>query len=634
MRVRATFRAKAASSKKLTRWASSISILSVTAALVVSNLTPVVVTSASWTDEEWDHGEIGTIACADDGSGSTFKTRGSGRLLSGGLLPADLDSVATAGGVTVTNDGTRPRANPETANAVDGAYVNALDVGVLNLIELPLTGGGLDDLLSLPLATEVGAVNQYARADADGQSQGAGGVVNDSGFIQTDNNDNGGLPTLGTLELSTLVEQLTGQAISGIVSGITDLELEIGAVASRATLDACETAWTGDIDSNLDRTYAIAGLDAKTTVPAVGGLSEALEDALKDLELAVEGLAGDGGVLAAVTSGLGGLIGGLGLGDVSLDGTTVEIDLTAVRALLTASVHDESEVLELNVGTGEVEVDLAALLGEAYGGSGFNGEGGLGLNDLAPNTELLVNSDVTNALTAALNQALGSWVDQVLTALTGAVMSATVAVVVSVEVQPVGLSLVTITLTGNASLQALIDGNVGLKADLTLLGLPCGILCSGLSGVVNALTGGVGKIVGLALESALLGTPESKGLVPALIEGLMEDTASVVDLLSVVFNDVLGAEGLLSIRVNVQNAPAAGTNDPDPDPPLTYPEWDDPDSSRAVPDGQFDVAALSVSVLDLVGTEGNINLELARSSVGVSCAVGGQLDHDGLCPDY
>lgn len=642
MRTRATFRTRA-SSRKLASRASTLSILSVAAALVVTNLTPVVVTSASWTDEEWDHGAVGTLSCADDG---VFKTRGAGRLLGGGLLPTDLDTLAAVGGITVTNDGTAAHPNPATANQAGDAYVHPLDVGVLSAINLPLTGGTLDQLLSLPLATEVGAVNQYALADSSGVSQGASGVVNDSGVVQTDNDDNGDLPTLGTLKLSTLVEQLTGEAVSDLVSGIADLQLEIGAVAGRATLDACATAWSDDIDANLNREYAIAGLDAEIDAPVVAGLSGTLSGLLDGLQTSLNGIAGNSGVTSAITAGVGqllsGVLGALRLGSTTITGPAITIDLTAVRNLTTASISDEAGAVTLDLASGNVQVDLASLIGEAYGGQGFNGTQAHGLNGLPPNTELVVNADVTNALVAALTQALDGWVQDVLGALRTAVYAAgvntTLNIVLGGTVLGNSLNVASVNVTINGTLASLLNNTATVNVGLSLLGgecrtpldlIPCAIaaLVNPLvSGITSALTGGVAPLIGGILETAILG---DGGLVPNLGATLSAATAPVISALSTVLVGVLGVDGLVSLRANVQNDPAAG-NAPDPAPLLLYPDWED----GSVPDDQYDVAALSVGVLNALGPGMNVNLELARASVGVSCAVGGVWDGDGRCDGY
>ena len=94
-------------------------------------------------------------------------------------------------------------------------------------------------------------------------------------------------------------------------------------------------------------------------------------------------------------------------------------------------------------------------------------------------------------------------------------------------------------------------------------------------------------------------------------------TAPVVTLLSTVLNTYLGVNGLVSLRANIQNDSAAG-NAPDPT-TGPYPDWEA--GTLAVPEGRYDVAALGVGVLNVGGPGANVNLELARGSVGVNCPV-------------
>nr|WP_277816253.1 choice-of-anchor G family protein [Microbacterium ginsengiterrae] len=608
--------------------------------MVVTNLTPVVATEASWNDEEWDHAAIGTLSCADDG---IFKTRGSGQLLSGGLLPLDLDQVAGVSPMTVTHDGDQahPRPATATANQAGDSYTNPIDVGLLSAINLPLTGGSLDDLLSLPLATEVGAVNQYALADGSGVSQGASGVVNDSGVVQTDNDDNGNLPTLGTLELSTLVESLTGEAVSGLVASIADLDLEIGAVASRATLDACDAAWSNDVDSSLDREYAIAGLAAAVDAPLlVGELAKDLRDilmpAVSNLQSQLNTIAGQGGVLTGITGGLGdllgGVLGGLGLGNVGLDDISITVDLiSVVEPLLHATIEDQAGIVAIDLQAGSIRVDLGALLGEAYSGDRFDGAPGSGLNGLAPNTELVVNAQVTSALITALTNAIDDWVATISSSLTDAILEADVHASISLELRAL-IKLAGVSVKVDGTLDELLHGDAVVvpKVDI-IVGCPLNLLSCLIEGVVSSLVGGVGELVGDTLRLVIL--DENTGLVPNLVSTLIGTARAAlipaIEALETVLVGFLGVNGLVSLRANVQNDPGAGRH-PDPDPALTYPDWED----GSIPDGQYDVAALSVGVLNVLGTTANINLELARSSVGVSCAVDGVLDREGRCANY
>ncbi|MFT4188660.1 MAG: choice-of-anchor G family protein [Aeromicrobium sp.] len=623
---------------KSLRWTTGTTV----AALVAAQATVVVASNASWVDEEWDYADYATLNCADD---EIFKTRGMGRLLGGGLLPVDLDTVATVGGVTVTNDGTRAQPDPANASSVgDDAYVNPLDVNALSLIDLPLTGGGLDEFLSLDLANDVGVLNQFARAKSDGHSQGASGVVNDSGVVQTQNNDDGSTPTLGTLKLSTLVQQLTGEAVGDVASGIADLSLEIGAVAGRSTLDACQAAWTGDIDPYLDRTYAIAGLAAVIDAPVVAGLSTTATGALDTAETTVNGLASDASVVSGITSGVGALLNGvidtLSLGSVTLVGPTVTADLSAARSLVNATVSDDNDTVELDLSTGEVRVDLAALIGEAYGGEGFNGSQAHGLNGLPPNTELLVNDAVTNALVSALTQALDNWVQDIVDAVRDALLVADVHLEVKIPLSATvlgqTLDVLTVNVTVDGTVQEVMDGTAAVDVDPVilsrsgLLGAAINALVTPLvDGIVSALTTGILPVVGDVLNTALF---ESGGVVPTLGNTLSSATAPVVEALADVLVGFLGVDGLVSLRANLQNDPTAG-NDPDPtDPDLLYPDWET--GSQAVPDYRYDVAALGVGVLNVGGTGANVNLELARGSVGVNCGVGGVWDRQGLCAGY
>ena len=584
---------------------------SVTAALVVSNLTPVVVTSASWTDEEWDHGEVGTIACADDGTGSTFTTRGAGRLLGGELLSTNL--VTLEG--TATNDGKQP---PVTLQ-------NDLDVSLLD--EVLVLEGVLDKALSSlltltpPAEQGAGVLNQYASAANTGVSEGASGVVSNSGVILDPESEN--LPDLGTLKLSALVEDLTNESISGIVAGIADLELEIGAVASRATLDACESAWTGE--PRLTREYAIAGLDAAVdALDLVQDLKSTLTDELtplvRTLEETLSDLTGADGVLPGITGAVGTLLDELNnpLLSVGLGALSVDVDLmAAVNPLLSAVIQDEAGTVSIDLDNGNVHVNLAALLGAAYGGNGFDGEPGLGLNDLPPNTELVINDKVIAALGTALTDAIDGWVDDVKAALEQAILGAQVSASVSVKLAV----LLDVSVKFDGTLQQLLAGEV------------VGVCTSGalsclVGGLLNSLLKGLGAGIGQVLNDLVLG---EGGLVSSLVTSLTTSATTALDPLGQALksllgvNGVFGVEGLVSLRVNVQNDPAL-----EPDSPPAYDEWET--GSRAVPDGQYDVAALSVSVLDVGGTDGNINLELARSSVGANRVV--DTKSNDSSPDY
>lgn len=612
------------------RWRTGCLAVVASAALIAGTFS-VNDSLASWRDDEWDAAVVGTVDCSPEGS--AFLTRAQGRLLDGSLLPVDLGAVATVSGVTVTNDGAVAAPDPAAATSVgDSAFVNPLDVSALSLVNLPLTGTSLASFLLLDLDNEVGVLNQYAKARSDGWTLGASGVVNDSGSVMTANAPGGGTPTLGTLRLSALVDSLTGEAISDVVSGVADLSLEIGAVAGRAGFEACDELWSGDLASSLSREYAIAGLDATIDSPAVAGLSGVLDSALDDIETLVNGLAGNAGVVNGITAGVGqlltGLLGTLELGSVSLVGPSVDVDLSAARALATATIADPEETVSLDLGTGEVSVDLASLMGQAYGGQGFNGSQQYGLNGLDPNTQLVVNAPVTNALVAALTAALDGWVEDVVATVESALYAADVTVRIDITLRALLVPVATVRVDVAGTLQELLDNEATVSASLSLLGGSCSLVnpvaClvdSLTAGILGALTAGVAPMVGGVLEDVIFAPTGPVGTLGATLSAA---TAPVIDVLAQVLVGYLGVDGLVALRANLQNDPVGGG--------LTYPDWESgPD---AVPADRYAVAALGVGVVDALGPSSNVNLELARGEVGVNCLVGGAWDLAGRCAGY
>jgi hypothetical protein len=108
--------------------------------VLLATTLPVVGSSASWRDDEYDHTTLGTLDCAND---KIFATRAAGKLIGGSMLEADLDEVAELTSMTVTNDGVAAHPDPSTATEVapaagtdpgglDVAWKNPLGVEVLD----------------------------------------------------------------------------------------------------------------------------------------------------------------------------------------------------------------------------------------------------------------------------------------------------------------------------------------------------------------------------------------------------------------------------------------------------------------------------------------------------------------------
>lgn len=574
--------------------------------------------AAAWTDREWDAAALAALDCALPGTGTST---GTGRLLGGTLLGVDVDGVAEVHGVTVTNDGVTATPDPATADAVVGssglAFQDSLTVTALESLQVEA-----GNLLVLPLATDAGVYGQYARADRMVGSAGAAGLVTDSGGIDlgpfTAPADE--RPELGSLRLGALLEEALGAPLaSAVASGVTDLSLEVGAVAGAAVLDGCAAAWSGDGYAALDRDYAIAGLGLGVESPLVGGLVTAVDGVLEGVQSTVDGLSGDAGLVSGILSGVTGVLSGV-LGAVGVSAPTaslaVTVDLSAARQLLTSSIADDAGILDVDLRGGAVRIDLDALVGEVYGSDGLNG--------LPPNTQLLLDGAAVAAVEDALTDAVGEWVGGVVGAVETALGAARVAVVIDLPLRVtllgIPVTLGVLNLDVSASLADLLDGDAvvdvrmdrteGLCALAVVGALACSTVTALLDGLTATLLDSVALTVGTLVGDAL-GTL-ADGLPGALDTALDAPVAGVLGVLDATLSGLFGPAALLSVLVNAQNDPDPAAAGAGPEPP----SWSDiPGDPDDVPfaTGRYDVAALLITV---VGALDAVELALARGSVG------------------
>ncbi|XKH53577.1 choice-of-anchor G family protein [Citricoccus nitrophenolicus] len=554
----------------------------------------IVPTLASWNDREVAHGRLGVLDCRAPAEGQ-FATRGSGTMLSGSALGIDHDSVAEVRDAEVLNDGERSRETGGVPTTAEDSAFAPLGAEALNFLQLNL------GLIQLPLDNSTGVIGQYGQARSTGRAVGAAGLVNDSGVVALE--PSGGYPELATVELSTLLDSVGLDLGTLLGENVADVSLEVGSVAGRAELDGCAAEF-GALNEAVSREYLVSSVDTAVESPAVGGLVTGVNGVLTGLENSVNGLASNQGVLDQLTSGVsslvGGLLGTLGLGNVDVS-LTATLDLSSVRSFLAADFGDEAGVLTINPGTGVVTVDTAALLAAAY-----PGEYSQGLNGLPPNTDLLADPAVVNALTAALTQSLDDWLAEIQTLLTGAVDAVQVSVDVSVGLRLLFVPVATVDAHVEGGLADLLAGNVDATTEVTVLGLlDLGLLDPLLNGLVNGLGGTVGTI----LDGVLRPLSSLGSAVNAL-------TTPIITAVSGVYN-ALYLDGLVSLRVNNQNVPVNGSTPP--------PEWE------GVPSGQFEVSALRLGVLDAAG-DARVSLHLGRASVGPACLLGG-VGSPARCPE-
>lgn len=565
-------------------------------------------TLAAWNEVEYVSARFGTLDCA--APAGRFDTRAQGRVLSGTLLTWDLAGVAelkgvtamqTAGGVTVDP------APPESLSLGAGAYSDPLTVTALGSVY-----ASLGSTLRLPLGAQAGALNSYAKVSDTGVSIGAAGLVDDSGAIAAAQAPIGSNPPeIAEIRLGQIVAQTLGRPLSSQVGQLTDARLRIGDVASRSTLDACSSFWGDDVYSKLARDYYIAGLRLDIDAPAVGTLTTATSAVVAGVDARAEALRTNTAFLTAVRQGLldtlGGALGTLGLGEVTISSLDLRLDLSAVNGLLDARITDPSGIVAVDLASGTVTVDIASLVGAVYGTSGLNG--------LPPNTQVLIDNEIVTRLELALTQALSTWATSVTSAVTAALDAAVVSASVNVRLNAQGLPLADVGLgLVDVPLGTLLAGGAVATSNVRLLGAACTTLnplaCT-LNGLVDTLTPTlrtvIGGVLGRALSTALTG---SGGLIAAVGAEVRTLTGPLVAALSAGTRGLLGQGGLLYLGINAQNAPApaAGATGAEPT------TWSIPAPMSPRETRRFDVAAIRVVGVGALAT--GLSLDFARSSAG------------------
>lgn len=568
-------------------------------------------------------GTIGTVDCSAQASGEAI---GRGTLLSGTILDKDLADVAEIRGVTVTSaDGAIwwDPSGAQPADPGDGtARANPLDAHALQVVNADLTG-----VLRIPVDTGTGAYGQYGRAQPNAKSAGAAGLVGDSGAIDLNPTPGHARPQLATLSVSGFVAGAGLDSVSEVIQDLTDATLRIGAVAATAELDGCEAPWADEIYRHLSRDYFIAGIETDLTSPLVAQIGTDVADTASTLDTTLTNLEDDAGLKTALATILTGSINVLGLaalGTPTIGKVGLDTNLAAVTDLVTSPINLD-RLGTVSIPDGTARIDLASLLGPAYGASD-------GLNGLPPNTELLINTEQTNPLTTSLSGALINGLAPTINeALDAAIAAVDVTIALSV---PVSVSAPVIGTVSVGSVDVTIAHLLAAESEVTgeFNRSTCdlgGLLCSTVDGLVTALLGNgivdslLGAVSGAVPDLAGTVTTAvsnaSDDIVPHLDETLLEETTGTIpkaiDGVSKGLTGLFGAGGLLSLTVNNQNAP---------DPALIAPTSPEPSWSTAMPGrqhspyrtGRFDISALRLVAAGSLLPAGVLSIDLARASVG------------------
>ena len=572
----------------------------------------VVLTNASWTDHEHVVGISSTLDCA---TAADLASRATSRFLYGSLSGNSLDTVAGVTGVVVTNNGTTQSAVAGTPGASTSGpgYAAPLSASAIN------SAVQLGTSVSLPLTWPTGVYQQYGHAEDTGTSNSATGAVTNSGAIDT--GAPGVAQSVGSLSLSTL------PGIGSTLGNLADVALNVGAVASTASLDGCSLAWTGGTPTaaQLDRDYLVASLSATATSPTVAALFNTTGNitSLVNTDIATEfGTAGTSGEAetAITASGLGALTTGVStallspllntlnttlslLGaSLSVNGTSsaqqssavVSVNLAPVNTLLSSTITDG--VVSVNLANGQIGVDIGALSG--------------GLNNRPANTQLLTDAEV-NDLISRVNTLLSNQITAIRTALTAALDSATVTVSLNVLVSALGSDVLRVAVGYSGTLKQFVDGTPTTPL-VTVTGPTISVLGTGaVQSALNAagittLLGGILSTLGTlnTVTTTVLNTAQTQAYDELLGSQLDTTLASAAALETAAISQLspllTALGGLLEITLNAQ---------PDqPDPVGT------PSSSPQA--GEYFVSALNIGAVN--GATSLLDLWFATSSVGAN----------------
>ncbi|MBO0981020.1 choice-of-anchor G family protein [Microbacterium sp. SD291] len=288
-----------------------------------------------------------------------FNAHGHGKLLGGSVLGLNLDGVVELNG----KHATAPSPNdPDT-------YFNSLDLSVLDTLGLPLTPAGdfLSQILTIATPALVGTVNEYAYAESDGDSRGASGAVTDNGVVALNQGDD--MPEFGTLDLRTIIANLAGAQAAALVAAVSNLQLQIGAIAGRAWVNPCT-------EPEVQRDYLLAHLRILITSPTVEALTTALTSAVQ---------------LVLATANI----------PLLVLNRRIQLDVSLLTGEIPAGAN---QPIKVNLGEGTVAVDVSTLLsnnvdpfGAAY--SPF-------LNGLPANSVLFVDTPLPASTITNFNAAL------------------------------------------------------------------------------------------------------------------------------------------------------------------------------------------------------------------------------------
>ena len=459
--------------------------------------------------------------------------------------------------------------NIATARAL-GIDLNLLDLEVLDAIEAndawPNRAGTEDNQLtlellqslevtagttSLPLVKNAEGAGLLdlggngigllgATADAPGVTgiSASSGVLAEEGSLNLDPGLNQGTgPT--RVDLLALTDQLgLDPAVNTLVS---ELSLEIGALGSSVEKN-------GD-DYTTD--YTVADLELVLESDLLEEINTTLSGVGSGLDQTIEALAGSEGLTDAIFGVLGPVLEVVGIGTPTVN---INSNLTGVvDNLITAPLYDgttpEDSLVLIDLGTGEIRINLEKLHGQD-------------LNGLDPNTPL--NTAQIAQITETVDDLLDSLLDRVSNTLNEGILDTALVIELPAEGILGGL-------LGEIRIESSLGGLLGadgfeapnITYGGTILSVVGGLLEPAVNGIVRPLGGAiqdlledeVSEIIDTALRADVLNSLLT-GLTPLLDEVLTEVLAITINRQDDITID--GQPGRRVTALDVQLLPAAG----------------------------------------------------------------------------
>lgn len=418
-------------------------------------------TDAAWTDREYASGALATrTTWCDTG---LYRTVARGQLFAGTVGTGSTGTVPAVAPVRVTQTGSSVSATPAAATSpTTNAYVYPLSASALqsttSTLGSAVTFGGVTS----------GQTNQYGNAASTGQVVGGSGAVSNTGVLNTALT---GAPDLATVDVRALVTPaLLGTALgTGPAADVTaGLRLIPGTVGSTTTRDSC-------IERNTSsRAYAVSGLRLEAESASLRAAATQTTAAASTIQnatgtngaVATQSAANVNAVLTTRQALLNLLTPSGTAGALSL---SVPVNVPAAVSSLTGQTLGAGTAVQLNLETGRMTIDIAALT-----------NAGTGMNGLAPNTEVL-NASVMDAARTTVGTLLPAYQTSVLNAISTALNTsvATLRITSTLSLLNLGLVQEPLVLTFTGTLNQLHAAQGGTVAVSVGANNSCGLVTTG-----------------------------------------------------------------------------------------------------------------------------------------------------------